>query len=141
VTAYVESAAGVEAGGRTGLASLVTSAMFLVCLFTAPIVRMVGGGIEAAGAAPLHPLTAPALILVGALMARGALRIAWDDPTEALPAFLVMAGIPFTMSIADGLAMGFIAYPALKVMAGRWREAPPLLYALGALFMARYMLF
>jgi len=141
VTAYVESAAGVEAGGRTGLASLVTGAMFLACLFTAPLVRMVGGGIELPGGAMLYPLTAPALILVGALMARGALRIAWDDPTEALPAFLVMAGIPFTMSIADGLAMGFIAYPALKVVTGRWREAPALLYALGAIFMARYMLF
>jgi AGZA family xanthine/uracil permease-like MFS transporter len=140
VTAYVESATGVEAGGRTGLASVVTAGLFAVALFAEPLVRMVGGGVESPGGPPLYPLTAPALILVGSLMARGVTRVPWDDPTEALPAFLVMAGIPFTFSIADGLAIGFIAYPCLKLVSGRWREAPWLLYPLGALFLARYFL-
>lgn len=139
VTAYVESAAGVEAGGRTGLASLMTAALFLVSLLVSPLVRMVGGGIETGGGAPLFPITAPALILVGALMARGVTRVSWDDPTEALPAFLIMTGIPFSFSIADGLAIGFIAYPGLKLVSGRWREVPSILYGLGAIFVTRYL--
>ena len=139
VTAYIESATGVEAGGRTGLANIVTAALFLASLMLSPLVRMVGGGIEADVGHPLHPITAPALILVGSLMARSVTRIAWDDPTEALPAFLVACGIPFTFSIADGLALGFVAYPALKALSGRWREASPLLYVLGAIFALRYV--
>jgi AGZA family xanthine/uracil permease-like MFS transporter len=140
VTAYVESATGVEAGGRTGFANVVTAALFIAALFVAPLVRMVGGGIEAGDGSTLHPITAPALILVGALMARNIRLIPWDDVTETLPAFLVVAGIPFTFSIADGLAMGFVSYPALKVLAGRGREVPWLIYALGAMFLARYIL-
>ncbi len=140
VTAYIESAAGVEAGGRTGLANVVTSGLFLLSLFAAPLARMVGGGVAFSEGPPLHPITAPALILVGSLMARGVTRIPWTDPTEALPAFLVMAGIPLTFSIADGLALGFIAYPALKLLAGRRREAHWLIYLLAALFVARYAL-
>ena len=73
-------------------------------------------------------------------MTRGAARVAWDDPTEALPAFLVMAGIPFSFSIADGLAIGFVAYPCLKLVSGRRREVPWILYVLGAIFVMRYLL-
>ena len=140
VTAYVESAAGVAAGARTGLANLVTAAGFLAALFCAPLVRMIGGGIPVAGGGLLQPLTAPALIVVGGLMARNVTHIEWDDPTEAFPAFLVMVGIPFTWSIADGIAFGFIARPLLKLLAGRPREASPVAYALGALFVLRYAL-
>jgi AGZA family xanthine/uracil permease-like MFS transporter len=140
VTAYVESAAGVEAGARTGLASLVTGACFFLALFFAPLARMVGGGVAVDGGGVLQPLTAPALVVVGSLMARSATRIAWSDLTEAFPAFLVMVGIPFTWSIADGIAFGFISYPALKLLSGRAREASPLMYVLGALFVARYAL-
>ncbi|HEY3176571.1 MAG TPA: NCS2 family permease [Candidatus Polarisedimenticolia bacterium] len=140
VTAYIESATGVGAGGRTGLANMVTSALFVVALFASPLVRMVGGGVAVAGSAPLQPITAPALILVGALMARNITRIAWDDVTEALPAFLVVAGIPFTFSIADGLALGFISYAAFKLLAGRGGEVPGLVYVMGALFVSRYAL-
>jgi AGZA family xanthine/uracil permease-like MFS transporter len=140
VTAYIESATGVEAGGRTGLANMVTAALFLVSLFAAPLVRMVGGGVAVEGSEPLYPITASALILVGMLMARSIVRISWDDVTEALPAFLVAAGIPFTFSIADGLALGFISYPAFKLLAGRGREVPWLVYALGGLFVAKYLL-
>ncbi len=140
VTAYIESATGVEAGARTGLANIVTGSLFFLALFTAPLVRMVGGGIPVEGGGVLQPLTAPALIVVGSLMARNLLRVDWSDVTESFPAFLVLVGIPFTWSIADGIAFGFIAYPLLKLLAGRPREASWLVYALGALFVLRYAL-
>jgi AGZA family xanthine/uracil permease-like MFS transporter len=140
VTAYVESATGVEAGARTGLANMVTGALFFLALFFAPLARMVGGGVAVEGGPSLYPMTAPALIVVGSLMARNVRRIDWSDFTEAFPAFLIMIGIPFAWSIADGIAFGFIAYPLLKLLAGRPREASALVYLLGALFAARYVL-
>ena len=140
VTASVESAAGVAAGARTGLANLVTAAGFFAALFCAPLVRMIGSGVPMANGAVLQPLTAPALIVVGSLMVRNVARIDWDDPTEAFPAFLVMVGIPFTWSIADGIAFGFIARPLVKLLAGRGREASPVDYALGVAFVLRYAL-
>jgi len=141
VTAYVESATGVEAGARTGLANMVTGGLFFLALFFAPLARMVGGGVPIEGGAALYPMTAPALIVVGSLMARNVRNIEWSDFTEAFPAFLVMIGIPFAWSIADGIAFGFIAYPLLKLLAGRPREASALVYILGALFAARYIFF
>jgi len=140
VTAYIESATGVQAGARTGLANLVTGALFVVALFFSPLVRMIGGGVEVAGGASLQPMTAPALIVVGCLMAGNIRRIEWTELTEAFPAFLVTIGIPFSWSIADGIAFGFIAYPALKLLTGRPRECSVLVYALGLLFVARYAL-
>lgn len=141
VTAYVESATGVQAGARTGLANVVTGALFFFALFFSPLARMVGGGIPVEGGGPpLQPLTAPALIVVGSLMARMIAEIEWGDVTEALPAFLVLVGIPFAWSIADGIAFGFIAYPVLKLLSGRFREASWLVYVLGALFVLRYAL-
>lgn len=113
VTSFIESAAGVEQGARTGLAGLTTAALFLVALFFAPLVTMVGS---------YPPLTAPALVLVGAMMLRSVRRIDWSDTTEALPAFLILIGIPLSYSISDGLALGFIAYPVLKLASGRGRE-------------------
>jgi AGZA family xanthine/uracil permease-like MFS transporter len=139
VTAYIESATGVEAGARTGLANVVTGALFLLALFFAPVVRMIGGGVPVEGGAVLQPLTAPALIVVGSLMARSLVHVAWDDPTESIPAFLVAAGIPFTWSIADGIAFGFIGYPLLKLLSGRGREVGWLVYTVGVLFVARYV--
>lgn len=140
VTAYVESAAGVAAGARTGLANLVTAAGFGAALLCAPVVRMIGGGVPVDGGAVLQPLTAPALVVVGALMVRNVVHVAWDDPTEAFPAFLVLIGIPFTWSIADGIAFGFVTRPLLKLLAGRGREVSAVGYALGALFVLRYAL-
>jgi len=139
VTAYVESATGVEAGARTGLANMVTGALFFLALFFAPLARMVGGGVSVEGGPPLYPMTAPALIVVGSLMARNVRSIEWDRFTESFPSFLVMVGIPFAWSIADGIAFGFISYPLLKLLSGRPREASPLVYLLGALFAARYI--
>ncbi len=140
VTAFVESASGVAAGARTGLANVMTGSLFLLALFFSPIVRMVGGGVPVEGGPPLQPMTAPALIIVGVLMARVVRRIEWEDFTEAFPAFLVMVGIPFAWSIADGIAFGFISYPLIKLLSGRGREASWLVYVLGLIFALRYAL-
>ena len=139
VTAYIESATGVEAGARTGLANMVTGTLFFLALFFEPVVRMVGGGVPVEGGGVLQPMTAPALIVVGSLMARNVRQIDWDEISEAFPAFLVMVGIPFTWSIADGIAFGFISYPLVKLLSGRAREASVLVYVLGALFILRYV--
>jgi AGZA family xanthine/uracil permease-like MFS transporter len=139
VTAYVESATGVEAGARTGLANMVTGCLFALVLFFSPLVKMVGGGVTLEDGTILSPMTAPALIVVGALMARNIRRIDWSDITESFPAFLVVVGIPFCNSIADGIAFGFIVYPAIKLLTGRPREASLLVYVLGLLFLARYL--
>jgi AGZA family xanthine/uracil permease-like MFS transporter len=140
VTAFIESATGVEAGARTGLANMVTGALFLLALFFSPLVQMVGGGVPVEGGAILKPITAPALIVVGCLMAGSIRKIDWGNITEAFPAFLVIVSIPFSWSIADGIAFGFISYPALKLLSGRPREASGLVYGLGVLFIARYLL-
>ena len=111
VTAYIESAAGVQAGGRTGLTAVVVAALFVLALFFAPL----------AGAVPAYA-TAPALVFVAALMAKGLADIAWDDMTEAAPALVTALAIPFTYSIAGGIGIGFIAYAAIKLVSGRWRD-------------------
>lgn len=137
VTAYIESAAGVEEGGRTGLANVVTGVLFLLAIFFSPIVQMIGGGYQV-GESLLFPVTSPALIIVGCLMAKNITKIIWDDLTEAFPAFLVVIGMPLTYSIADGLAFGFISYPILKALSGKFRETSWLVYLLGLIFLLRY---
>ncbi len=140
VTAYIESATGVEAGARTGLANMVTGSLFFLALFFSPLARMVGAGVEIEPGVFVNPMTAPAMIIVGGLMARSVVKIDWTDVTESFPAFLVLAGIPFFWSIADGIAFGFIAYPLLKLAAGRPQEASGLVYIVGALMVLRYIL-
>jgi adenine/guanine/hypoxanthine permease len=137
VTAYVESGAGVAAGGRTGLASLVTAALFLASLFLYPLVRMVGGGYAVAGRT-LYPVIAAPLVLVGTMMIGGLRQIAWDDPAEAIPAFLTMTIMPLAVSITEGVAFGVIAYVLLKSATGRVHEVHPLMYVFAVLFAARY---
>ncbi|GAG25159.1 unnamed protein product, partial [marine sediment metagenome] len=129
VTSYIESAAGVAAGGRTGLASVVTGLLFIAAIFVTPLVAVFGQaapiftGVE--GAPPLiaYPVTAPALITVGYLMCGALKKIDWSDATEALPAFLTVIMMPATYSISGGLAAGFISYSLLKIVSGRAREA------------------
>ncbi len=128
VTTYIESATGVSEGGRTGLTAVVIAALFVLAAFFAPL----------AGAIPPFA-TAPALIIVGALMIGVVAEIKWDDITETIPAFLTILAMPLTFSIANGLALGFIFYPLLKVLTGRGREASPLVYILAALFVLRYV--
>jgi adenine/guanine/hypoxanthine permease len=128
VVTYIESATGVSEGGRTGLTAVTVAALFVLAMFFAPV----------AGAIP--PIaTAPALIIVGSLMIGAVTSIKWTDMTEAIPAFLTMLAMPLTFSIANGLALGFIFYPLLKVLTGRWREASPLVYVLAGLFVLRYV--
>ena len=138
VTAYVESSAGVAAGGRTGLSSVVTALLFLVALFFSPLVRMIGGGYSAGTGLTLYPIIAPALILVGVMMMDSVRHIAWDDFTEAMPAFLTMVTMPLAMSITDGIAFGFIAYAVLKPATGRARDLDLLAYVFAGLFLLRY---
>jgi AGZA family xanthine/uracil permease-like MFS transporter len=138
ITSYVESATGIAAGGRTGLASMVTGLLFFAALFVSPLVRMVGGGYDAGGGLTLYPLIAPALILVGVMMMRSVVSIPWDDPTEAIPAFLTIIMMPLTVSITDGIAFGFIAYAVLKLVTGRLREVHWFVHLFAVLFVARY---
>jgi AGZA family xanthine/uracil permease-like MFS transporter len=128
VTSYVESAAGVQAGGRTGVTAIVTGLLFLLMMFAAPYAQLV----------PLAA-TAPALILVGALMMAPLADIAWDDPETAIPAFLTMAMIPLTFSIANGLAFGITAYALLKLVRGKIAWTDWLLLVLSALFVVRFV--
>jgi AGZA family xanthine/uracil permease-like MFS transporter len=138
VTAYIESSTGVAAGGRTGLASVVTAALFLAAPFVHPIVKMVGGGVAAADGVTLYPIVAPALILVGVLMMEGVRHIKWDDLTEAIPAFMTLLTMPLTVSITDGIAFGLIASVILKLATGRARELDWLAYVFAAVFLLRY---
>jgi AGZA family xanthine/uracil permease-like MFS transporter len=128
VVSYIESAAGVAAGGRTGVTAIVAGLLFVVALFVAPAV----GAIPAAA-------TAPALIVVGSLMMSSVAEIAWDDLEVAIPAFLTIMTIPLTYSIANGLAFGFTAFTLLKVLRGKFRQVNWFVYALTALFVARFV--
>lgn len=150
VTSYIESSAGVEAGARTGLASTVTALLFLGALFLHPLVQAVGAGypVELAlfpSSGPtahtvfLHPITAPALLLVGALMAGSLADVDWRDPVAGVSAFLVVAGIPLTFSIADGMSLGIVAYPLLATAAGRAREVSPWLHLLAVVLALRWV--
>jgi AGZA family xanthine/uracil permease-like MFS transporter len=140
VTAFIESSAGVAAGGRTGLASVVTAALFLFSLFFFPLIRMIGGGYVLQGTT-LYPIIAAPLILVGSMMLRSVREVAWDDPTESIPAFLTIVMMPLTVSITEGIAFGLIGYVFLKAVTGRWREIHPLIVVFAALFVVRYVFF
>jgi AGZA family xanthine/uracil permease-like MFS transporter len=145
VTCYIESAAGVSDGARTGLANMVTGTLLLVALFFSPLASMIGGGVavgtDAAGLPILrYPTLAPALIVVGAMMLKIVKELEWDDPTEYLPAFLTLVGIPLTFSVASGIAFGFVSYAVAKLATGRGRECPPLTYVFAALFVVQMIL-
>ena len=131
VTSYIESATGIEQGGRTGLTAVTVAVLFLMALFFSPVIEMLGG---------YAPITAPALVLVGAMMLGNVARIEWGDFTELLPSFLVVVGIPLTFSIADGLALGFISYPLVKVLGGRGREVRAASWIVAALLVLYFLL-
>jgi AGZA family xanthine/uracil permease-like MFS transporter len=131
VTSFIESAAGVAQGGRTGLAGLVVAGLFLLALFFSPIVGMVGS---------YPPITAPALVIVGAMMMQHVTNIAWNDFSEAFPGFLILLGIPLSFSIADGLALGMISYPVIKLLSGRGREVGWLSYLLAAVLLGYFVI-
>ena len=128
VVSYIESAAGVVVGGRSGVTAIVTGLLFILALFIAPVI----GAIPAAA-------TAPALILVGSLMISHASEIRWNEPVVAIPAFLTMIAIPLTFSIANGLAFGFTVHTLLRILQGEGRKVPWLVYAMTTLFLARFL--
>lgn len=127
-TSYIESALGINAGGRTGLTAAAVGVLFLLALFLSPL----------AASIPAYA-TAPALLYVACLMARGLTEIEWGDVTEAAPAVIAAIAMPFTFSIADGIAFGFISYAGIKVAAGRYREVHPAVAILAVLFVIKYM--
>jgi len=145
VTSYIESVTGVQAGARTGLAAIVAGACMLVAMFFQPLVEMVGGGVvvgQYARGDPIlrYPMIAPALIVVGALMIRAIRDVDWDDVTEALPAFLTMVTMPFAYSISRGIAIGFISYAGGKLVTGRGKQCPAIVYVFAVLFVLQYLL-
>src|SRR5688500_5040990 len=131
IVTYIESAAGVSVGGRTGLTAIVAGSLFFVALVFSPLIGMIGRYL---------PITAPALIIVGAMMMSNASRIEWDDASESIPAFLTMTGIPLAYSIADGLALGFISYPVMKLLTGRGRQIGKVSYGIAALLVIYFVL-
>ena len=128
VTTYIESATGISSGARSGFASLVVAILFLGALFLTPLVEAI----------PAFA-TAPALVVTGVLMMASAARVNWSDASEAVPVFLTLIAIPLTFSIADGLAIGFVAYPIIKRLSGRGGEVHPLVDVLALVFIARYV--
>jgi AGZA family xanthine/uracil permease-like MFS transporter len=138
-SSYIESVTGIAQGARTGLANVVTSALFLAALFFSPLAGMISGEV-AYGGLTLRPVIAPALIVVGSLMMKGVRFVDWDDLSEALPAFLCIVVMPLTMSITDGLAFGLISYVVLKAASGQARRVHWLVYVFAALFVLRYVL-
>ncbi len=127
VTSYIESASGVAAGARTGLANIVIATLFLAAMFCAPLVAAI----------PAYA-TAPALVLVGVLMSGAVARVRWDDFSEAFPAFLTVVATPLTFSIATGLSLGVLSFTFVKLGSGRHREVSPLIWVLTILFVLRY---
>ena len=129
-TPYIESSAGVAAGGRTGLTAVVVGILFILCLFLAPLAQSVPGF-----------ATAPALLFVGVLMIQGITNIDWEDITEAVPAFLTIIFMPFSYSIADGIAMGFISYALIKLFTGKAKTVPYMVWIVAALWVLKFALF
>jgi len=127
VTSYIESAAGVAAGARTGLGNIVVAGLFLVAIFCAPLVTAI----------PSYA-TAPALILVGALMCASLAKVRWNEFTEAFPAFITLVATPLTFSIATGLSLGLLSFTFIKIGTGKIREISPLIWVLSVLFLLRY---
>ena len=127
-TSYLESAVGVKAGGRTGLVAVVVAVLFLLMLFLAPL----------ASSIPIYA-TAPALVYVACMMSRAFTEFNWDDVTDYAPSVITAIAMPLTFSIADGIALGFITYTAVKLLSGRWRELNGTVVVLAGIFVLKYM--
>ncbi|MEW5951800.1 MAG: NCS2 family permease [Elusimicrobia bacterium] len=164
ITTYIESAAGVAEGGRTGLTAVFTGIFFALCAFFSPLIQMIGGGyrmpnkehysLMAAGGFQIppdimppgngdyfvYPITAGALIIVGALMMKTVKEIDWDKFDESLPAFLTMTGIPLTYNISHGIGFGFISYVAVKAAKGKWNEIKPLMWIISFAFLISFII-
>jgi len=130
VTSYIESTTGIFFGGRTGLTSVTVGILFLLSLLFSPIIGIIG---------QYPPITAPALVIVGCMMIRNVRFINWDDFSEGLPSFLIIVGIPFCYSIADGLALGFISYPVIKFFCGKGKKVSWLMYVLAVILLLYFI--
>lgn len=128
VTSYIESAAGTNVGGRSGLTAVTVAVLFLACLFFAPLAANI----------PAYA-TAPALLYIACLMARGLTEVDWDDVTDFAPAVMTAIAMPLTYSIAHGIAIGFITYTGIKILAGRWRDVGPVVAVLAGLFLLKFI--
>ncbi|NNL99954.1 MAG: NCS2 family permease, partial [Gammaproteobacteria bacterium] len=126
-TSYIESAAGVEAGGRTGLTAVTVGLLFLVCLLFAPLARSI----------PAYA-TAAALLFVACLMVRSLAGLDWDDLTESAPAVITALAMPLSFSIADGIGLGFLAFVGVKLLSGRAKECPAAVYVIAAVFALKF---
>jgi AGZA family xanthine/uracil permease-like MFS transporter len=157
ITTYVESAAGVAEGGRSGLTSIVTGGFFAAAAFLAPLVSMIGGGYDTGnaehfgqlagagftvpeGSYYMYPITAGALIVVGFLMMRTVREIPWTNLEEAFPAFLTIFGVPLTYNISYGIGFGFISWVLIKVFSGKARQVHPLMWVVSAAFAVTFMM-
>jgi AGZA family xanthine/uracil permease-like MFS transporter len=138
VTTYVESGAGVAEGARTGLASVVTGALFVLAVFFVPLIALVGQQVPYVDKTFISPAVAPALVMVGYLMMRLVESIDWSAPESGLPAFLIVAGVPLTFSISAGIGFGIISFVVVMLVTGRRREIHPLMWALVPLFLLFY---
>ena len=139
ITCYVESAAGMQSGARTGLAALVTGGLLLITPLFYPLIKMVGGGIAVTESLKLYPVTAPALVIVGVMMMKASAKINWSAPLDAIPAFLTITIMPLAVCITDGIAFGLISYRGLSIAAGRARDLPWPLHLCAALLLLRYI--
>ncbi|RDE87576.1 NCS2 family permease [Aggregatibacter kilianii] len=128
ISTYIESGAGVSVGGRTGMTAVVVGLLFLLTIFFSPLAGMV----------PAYA-TAGALVYVGILMASSLIKVTWEDLTEATPAFITSAMMPFTYSITEGIAFGFISYCVMKVGTGRWREVNAPVWVVSVLFLIKFI--
>jgi AGZA family xanthine/uracil permease-like MFS transporter len=136
VTTYVESGAGVAEGGRSGLSALVVSGLFALSVFFVPIIELVGQGVSLGGDVVGHPAIAPALVMIGYLMIQLVSEIDWSAPEHAIPAFLTIAGIPLTFSIAAGIGFGVLGYVITMVAIGKAKSLHPLMWVIAPLFVA-----
>jgi adenine/guanine/hypoxanthine permease len=135
VTTYVESGAGVAEGARTGLASLVTAGLFVLTIFFVPLVALVAQSVPYVDDTFIHPAVAPALVMVGYLMMRIVRDIDWELPESSIPAFLIIAGIPLTFSIAAGIGLGVIGYVVVMAATGKTRQIHPLMWGIAPFFL------
>ena len=139
ITTYIESAAGVAAGGRTGLTALTTSGLLLASMFFYPLLSVIGG-VPFGDGLTLYPVAAPILILIGIFMMPEIGKVTWDRPLAAIPAFFVVVGMPLTTSITNGIGAGFIAWSALHLFSGKGREVSPVTHALAGIFLILFLL-
>lgn len=139
ITSYIESSAGIQAGGRTGLSNVITACLLLLSLLFYPLIKMIGGGYQTPQGNYLYPVIAPALIVVGSMMIFNVRKINWEDPTEALPSFLTLAIMPFSLSITEGLSFGFISYSLLKLVTGKVHKIHWAFHLVSAAFIVRYI--